>query len=143
MQYSSIHVHVENWRFVALFLNGLLSQVAHCCSEQIRSSWRFDYFQSYYSIFAFIYLCTTLCFMNDHHTPPFSQIFKYGKQKKCLFHPVTCKQMTGFTSNNQILHMKDIFIRKNDKLYLFIIFFIKKQKEYWKAIKEKNQNRVA
>lgn len=51
--------------------------------------------------------------------------------------------MTGFTSNNQILHMKDIFIRKIDKLYLFIIFFIKKQKEYRKAIKEKNQNRVA
>lgn len=131
MLYSSIHV--ENWRFVALFLNGLLSQVAHCCSEQIRSSWRFDYFQSYYSIFAFIYLCTTLCFMNDHHTPPFSQMFIYSKQKKCLFHPVTFKQMTAFTSNNQILHMKDIFIRKNDKLYLFIIFFYKKAKRIQKG----------
>lgn len=51
--------------------------------------------------------------------------------------------LNKWQTSHQILHMKDIFIRKNDKLYLFIIFFIKKQKEYRKAIKEKNQNRVA
>lgn len=134
MLYSSIHVHVENWRFVALFLNGLLSQVAHCCNEQIRSSWRFDYFQSYYSIFAFIYLCTTLCFMNDHHTPPFSQ-------KKYLFHPVTFKQMTDFTSN--ITYEGYFHLKKWQIIFIYYFFFIKKQREYRKSIKEKNQNRVA
>lgn len=134
MQYSSIHVHVENWRFVALFLNGLLSQVAHCCSEQIRSSWRLDYFQSYYSIFAFIYLCTTLCFMNDHHTPPFSQ-------KKCLFHPVTFKQMTDFTSN--ITYEGYFHLKRWQIIFIYYFFFIKKQWEYRKSIKEKNQNCVA
>lgn len=57
--------------------------------------------------------------MNDHHTPPFSHMFKYRKQKKCLFHPVTFKQMTGFTSN---ITYEGYFEKVTNNIYLLFFF---------------------
>lgn len=141
MLYSSIHV--ENWRFVALFLNGLPSQVAHCCNDQIRShedSTIFKVIIAYLLLSIYVQHCVSwMTIMRSLLVKCLNTV----NRKNAFFIQL---HLNKWQASHQIIkyYIWRIFSleKMTNNIYL-LFFFIKKQKEYRKAIKEKNQNRVA